>query len=474
MESVGKELEDTYHYMFNLPGVKKYFDDALDSGFAIPKFQITHCAFFAQGYVMFISYEHIPEAWDIFKRFSKVFEQTYTRFLDLQKAEAQARESQIQLALERVRARTMAMQESEELPEAANLLFLQVQSLGMPAWSAGYCIWDDEDKKSITLSMSSEGVLQPSLRMPLTEDPSLMHFREAYQRGESFFVEEVGGEELKRHYSYLRTLPGVKETLDDIEAAGFPVPTFQIFHLAYFSKGFLLFITYDPVPEAHNIFKRFSKVFEQTYTRFLDLQKAEAQAREAEIELSLERIRSKAMAMHGSGDVLATTTTVFEELQKLGIHSIRCGIGLLSKNSMEVQVHASTTDSNGVFQTLVGIRDMNDHPSLIRQYQSWLKQQNFVEALHDEELESYYNTLFFQSSATTATPQNFDQKQYGYYFSFADGLFYSWSDQPYSENEISILIRFNAIVALTFRRFLDLKKRKHKQEKRRLKRHWNV
>ncbi|HET9433335.1 MAG TPA: nuclear transport factor 2 family protein, partial [Chitinophagaceae bacterium] len=217
------------------------------------------------------NYATIPyteEENEILKRFTKVFEQTYTRFLDLQKAEAQAREAQIQLAMERVRARTMAMQKSNELPEAANLLFLQVQSLGMPAWSAGYCIWDD-DKKAITLSMSSEGVLQPSLRMPLTEDPSLIHFLEAHQRGETFFVEEVGGEALKSHYVYLRTLPGVKETLDDIEKAGFPVPTFQIFHCAYFSKGFLLFITYEPVPDAHDIFKRFANVFEQTYTRFL-------------------------------------------------------------------------------------------------------------------------------------------------------------------------------------------------------------
>ena len=52
---------------------------------------------------------------EILKRFSKVFEQAYTRFLDLQKAEAQAKEAQIQLALERVRARTMAMQKSDEL-----------------------------------------------------------------------------------------------------------------------------------------------------------------------------------------------------------------------------------------------------------------------------------------------------------------------------------------------------------------------
>ncbi len=42
---------------------------------------------------------------DLFTRFAKVFEQTYTRFLDLKKAEAQAREAQIETALEKVRSR---------------------------------------------------------------------------------------------------------------------------------------------------------------------------------------------------------------------------------------------------------------------------------------------------------------------------------------------------------------------------------
>ena len=35
---------------------------------------------------------------------------------------------------------------------------------------------------------------------------------------------------------------------------------------------------------------RFGKVFQQAYTRFLDLQKAEAQAREAQIENALEKV----------------------------------------------------------------------------------------------------------------------------------------------------------------------------------------
>ena len=67
---------------------------------------------------------------NLFKRFRNVFELAYRRFTDIQKAEAQAREAQIQLAMERVRARTMAMQHSDELADASHLLERQVAALG--------------------------------------------------------------------------------------------------------------------------------------------------------------------------------------------------------------------------------------------------------------------------------------------------------------------------------------------------------
>jgi hypothetical protein len=81
--------------------------------------------------LLFITLEPCPEFHDVFKRFAAVFEQTYTRFLDLQKAEAQAREAQIEAALERVRSRTMAMQKSDEMTDVAGLLFEQVSALGI-------------------------------------------------------------------------------------------------------------------------------------------------------------------------------------------------------------------------------------------------------------------------------------------------------------------------------------------------------
>src|SRR5262245_38289335 len=78
-------------------------------------------------------------------RFGKVFQQTYTRFLDLQKAEAQARESQIQLALERARAQSMMMQRSKELDDT--LLVFHEQVLLLNISSAFSFLWLPDEEK---------------------------------------------------------------------------------------------------------------------------------------------------------------------------------------------------------------------------------------------------------------------------------------------------------------------------------------
>src|SRR6187402_442502 len=62
--------------------------------------------------------------------------------------------------------------------------------------------------------------------------------------------------------------------------------------------------TYAPLSEEElNLFKRFLKVFELAYTRYLDIEQAIAQAREAKIETSLERVRAVAMAMKRSEEL---------------------------------------------------------------------------------------------------------------------------------------------------------------------------
>ncbi|MEH6772106.1 nuclear transport factor 2 family protein, partial [Maribacter arcticus] len=314
LEQKGKELEDHYKYLKTIPEIK----NLSDAGASFPTYQIIHCAYFSKGYLMFITLEPVPDAHDIFKRFAKVFEQTYTRFLDLKKAEAQVREAKIEAALERVRSRTMAMQNSTELAETSIDMFKQMQTLGMRPWACGFNIFD-KDEKAVTQYMAGGDGLSSPFTMPLTEEPFFIRISEARQRGEELFVMESGGQELEETYTYMFNLPGSQKALGDLMVSGFEMPKFQISHCAFFSQGYLLFITYEPYPEAHDIFKRFAKVFEQTYTRFLDLQKAEAQVREAQIEAALEKVRSRSLAMHKTDELSEVVGIVLEKLQEIGI-----------------------------------------------------------------------------------------------------------------------------------------------------------
>ena len=279
IELTGKELLDWLTYRSKIAGVTESVTN-ITAG----ERRFVSVGFFSKGLISISKPDPIAEATiQILERFAGVFDLTYTRFLDLKQAEAQGREAQIQLAMERVRARTMAMQKSIELTDAADLLFQQVQLLGVRSWNCGFHIWD-EDKRHATAWMGTKQGVFRSFKTSSSEE--IFHrFYEAAQRGESLYVEELGGEALQAHHRYMATLPVVGDAVKALTASGIELPALLIYHIAYFSQGYLLFITHQPCPEMWNIFKRFAKVFEQTYTRFLDLQKAEAQARESQIQL---------------------------------------------------------------------------------------------------------------------------------------------------------------------------------------------
>ena len=105
------------------------------------------------------------------------------------------------------------------------------------------------------------------------------------------------------HYRYMCSLPGTGESCKKCWMPASHFLIFKLIILLIFLHGNLIFITYEPFPEMHDIFKRFAKVFEQTYTRFLDLQKAEAQALEAIKRASVDRVRAEIASMRTTNDL---------------------------------------------------------------------------------------------------------------------------------------------------------------------------
>jgi len=425
-----------------------------------------HGFFFPEGTVNVIALQRLSEdECNLVLRFAKVFGLIYRRFLDLQKAEMQAKEARIEAALEKVRSRTMAMQKSEDLNKAASDMFKEIQSLGMYPWACGFNIFD-KDEKAVTQYMSlADGGISPPFRTPLTEDPFFINIYEARKRGDELLVWESKGESLAETYRYMFSLPGSGEIFGDLEKSGFEMPKFQITHCAYFSQGYLVFITYDPVPEAHDIFKRFAKVFDQTYTRFLDLQKAEAQAREAQIEAALERVRSRSLAMQKSDELIEVIKEVLLKFQELGITMESRVAVIIELDNDKRDLNQWVASPN--FSATYASTPYTSHIILDDLWNAWESGVRFYSKSYPTDVKnSYFNYLFDHSAF-----RNFNNKEEAREWILAQEFYtlslqfekYSsigiadYSGVPLADADIDIVKRFAKVFEQAYIRFLDLR-----------------
>ena len=371
------------------------------------------------------------------------------------KAEAQAQEAQIEAALEKVRARTMAMQSSSELVEAANLLFNQVRDLGINAWSAGYNILS-EDKTQSRCWMSSEDELQDPFPLYFTEESSFIEMGKFLKSDKTFFVQELGGKALKQHYDYMISIPELEDTFNHIKSVGLTLPEYQINHLCKFKQGFLLFITYEKSPEAHDVFKRFTKVFEQTYTRFLDLQKAEVQSKEAQIELALERVRASSMAMHQSEQLPETAEVLFEQFDLLGIIPDRISIAVYNESKRIFELWA--TDQAGALVDHGHHFSIDEPTCMAKTYKAWKQgEQTFVVDLQGKELEDWVQYVKEDTKMDIDASQ-FKGRRVQHSAFFSHGYLMLSSHVPISDDMMQLLVRFAKVFQQSYTRFLDLKK----------------
>jgi len=454
-EKGGEFQAEHYRYMLSLPGLRGLLQNMLDAGLSFPSFQIDHLANFSHGNLAFITYEHFPEMHDIFKRFAKVFEQTYTRFLDLQKAEAQAREAQVEAALERIRAKSMAMRQSDELTDLSLELAKQVQALGVATWHCAFNIYDDDQNCSWEWGANAESA------MPIYKTPREGVFLEYYelgQKGEMLHINEIGEDKCADHYEYLCTLPGVGDNLRKVRDAGIAFPKSQIDHVAYFKYGYLLFITFEPAPAAHDIFKRFANVFEQTYTRFLDLQKAEVQAREAIKRASVDRVRGDIASMRTTNDLERIQPLIWNELTTLGVPFIRCGVFIMDEEQQKVHTFLSTPEGKAIATLHV---PFDFDLSIIYNGVSHWREKKIYKEYWDAAAFTKSWTALSSSRETPAVSTHQEQAPedlHLHLLPFLQGMLYVGNDAPLNEEELQVVQNLADAFATAYARYEDFNK----------------
>jgi len=390
---------------------------------------------------------------DILSRFGKVFDLTYTRFNDLLLAEAQAREGQIEAALERVRSKTMAMRSSKEMIDTVRTLFEELTKLGVTkSVRSGIAIVNDTNQMEAWSARTGPdgNIAFNTGYLDLTSHQLFQKFHEAFKNKEADFCYKLAGEDMMVYYRAINAMSGYT---GQFNLSALPP---EEWHYSFFFADGAIFI-FSPLPlttEATKIYQRFSAVFDLTYRRFLDLQKAEAQAREGQIEAALERVRGKAIAMHSSADLTATAKLVFFELRRLGIDLMRSGIGLIDESTRSVALHTATNRENTTDLELLGTAVLSHHPVLMEIFDHWLVKEEYFPVLEGELLLSYNQRL--RDTGFPVPDWHNVGPVYGYFFPFTEGELYCWSDKPLSNADIDTIRRFTAVIGLTYRRYFEL------------------
>lgn len=440
-----EKLKQVPEYQF--PETEKY-----------PDTQIDNCFYFNEGHLFVYTKSPLTdEVKKIFHRFTKLFSLAYTRYLDIKKAEEQAREAQIEAALERVRAKAMAMRSSKDISDATAIVFNELSKLGIEMDRCGIATYNDTpimEVWSTPLSPEDKQVIDVvNGDLDYRFNSLLVEVREAWENKKDFFSRTYEGDEVKEYYTHLLEAPDYHFPLAN------DYPEKQVSNTYFFKQGFIFVWTqYELTDEVKELMKRFTKEFSRTYTRYLDLKKAEAQAREAQIEASLERVRAKAMAMRSSKDISGAVAVVFNELTRLGIELERCGIGIFNETPvMELWSTPLSQKNRQVVKVITGKINSNIHPMTQKSYRSWKDKKDFFSyELKGDEVKKYYELLEKEPGYNFPKVTNYSERQILNAFNFDEGGIFVYSRDKLPDETKQIIHRFSKAFSLTYKRYVDL------------------
>ena len=457
-ELSGEEKKETDRVLFsetaykNLPEAVKKGMASVDKVFL--SFSFNHFGAIQTGGLEPLSDEKL----EIFNRFGNVFDLTYTRFNDLKQAEAQAREAQIEAALEKVRSRSLAMHTPNELGEVVTVIVEKLTDLGVVLDANGVvlCTYFADSKDVLHWIVSPDFKMAGSYLLPWFDHPIFREAWESKESGDAYFSKAYSVEDKNSFFEYAFEYSDYRYFPEDFKQWVFQNDK-HILSFAWQKNSAILIPSHTgvvPTEYEAAILKRFAKVFEQAYTRFLDLKKAEAQAREAQIEAALERVRGKAMAMHSSEDLAAAIRVFYLEMKGLSVTPRRLGVGLVSRKNRIAEISSMNTTEKGESMEVLGKLEMTGHPVLDGIYDHWLLQKEYHPVLRGNEIREYY-TLIRPHIAYPDYPT--DAVQFGYFFPFTEGSIYAWTEQELHEDELKIYRKFTSVLSLTYKRYKDLK-----------------
>jgi len=266
------------------------------------------------------------------------------------------------------------------------------------------------------------------------------------------------GEDLAKYYS---ALGGTNFRLPESQAMVERADQLQqYYYVATFEAG-ALFAFRDTafLEEAQTVMKRFAGVFNLTYKRFLDIQKAEAQTRQAIQQASLDRVRAEIASMRTAEDLQRITPLIWRELTTLGVPFFRCGVFIIEEATEHAHVYPSTPSGDAVAALHL---KYDSAPVVKAAVQHWQQQQVYREEWNREQFLAWTQSILKQGLIDN--PQKYQaggeapEKLVLQFVPFSQGMLYIGSSAALADDEIAIGQALAKAFGVAYARYEDFQR----------------
>ncbi|MDF2156745.1 ATP-binding protein [Algoriphagus sp. CAU 1675] len=372
------------------------------------------------------------------------------------------REFEIEAALERVRSRSMAMHKSEELQEVVNAVFDNLMQLEVATDTVTILIPKADSKDIEVWIQNKDRNYSSRLLMPYYESSQIgRDLVKAREEKIELFTHHYSKEEKDKWFLHLfnhpESLISIPKERKEFVLGG---PSYCISSAFNTHTGMYMGRYYgQPFSiSENNILIRFARVFEQTYTRFLDLQKAENQTKEAIKQASLDRLRADIASMRTADDLNRITPLIWKELTSMGISFIRCGVFIMDDQKNKFHTYLSTPDGQAIAAfDLVYSKARN----LKEVFHHWTEGISYVTRWVDEDFQIQADTLIEEGVIKTKEQylQNIPKDGiYLHFLPFLKGMLYVGNPTPLKEEELQLVQSLADTFSTAYARYMDFVK----------------
>ena len=368
--------------------------------------------------------------------------------------EEQNRELEIEAALERVRAVAMGMKKPVDMVEVCKVISEQLGILGVKdIRNIQTVIINEKNGTYVNYQYFTAYGKDAIEETEYDKHPKVLELVHAMKRStDAFFGGVMEGEELKIFRDYRKQDNQFPDPLLDDAST---------IHYNFYSigPGGLGITSYKKLPDsAVEIFKRFHKVFALAYSRFKDIQQAEAQAKEAIKQASLDRIRGEIASMRTAEDLNRITPIIWRELKTLEVPFIRCGVFIVNESQEKIQIYLTTPDGRalGVLNLSFEANDLTKHTveywrnkKIYREH--WDKQGfiNWTKSMM--ELGQVQNAETYQGSATPPESLNL------HLVPFTQGMLYVGDVSLLTNEKLELVKTLAEAFSIAYARYEDFK-----------------